>query len=504
MRSSHVQYHALSYTWGDKGLTRTIICNGRRLKVTASCHAALYALRKASITKAVWIDAICIDQENVSERNAQVSRMGSIFHSATSTVIYAGHIRNAGISPKESKELERLLETFQERYSSPGYLEWSQSTSKLKFDGLASGYWELFRRSRWCERTWIIQEVVLARDINIIVESALLVPLDLFIISKSTRDHLLPQVFRIRNDLSREYSKHVSSQISANAPETLMNLSYWRLFDIMVFFREFGCQDPRDKLFAILPLFVQPAPPMLRPNDSKTTREVYTDLSWFLIDYDTPKALSLAGIGQAGYDFPSWVVNWSKKPSPVPLAQRKDREGWRAGFVQGKRRIHARRDAQVLTLRGRLVCQVKRYWMGSTWQCLSAGDEHNNLRGSDVGGTIFEPELNWPQLSSSDQQTQRIRDGIPGELWSIVSGTTFPFGGGRGCFGPPKTCAGDHICVFLGFHTAFVIRAVGDGWVLVGECYVPGIMRGEALEDVKWTNVDSEVLQEPLQDFRIY
>ena len=64
------------------------------LEVTASCHEALLALRQAGIREPIWIDAICIDQQNVLERNAQVSRMGSIFHSATDTIIYPGALQD--------------------------------------------------------------------------------------------------------------------------------------------------------------------------------------------------------------------------------------------------------------------------------------------------------------------------------------------------------------------------------------------------------------------------
>ena len=94
-------YETLSYTWGDRTLSRTIICAGRDLEVTQNCYDALVALREFFTGRAMktatdvqppllWIDAICIDQDNTVERNAQVAVMGEIFRAATLTRIWPG------------------------------------------------------------------------------------------------------------------------------------------------------------------------------------------------------------------------------------------------------------------------------------------------------------------------------------------------------------------------------------------------------------------------------
>ena len=71
--------------------------------------------------------------------------------------------------------------------------------------------------------------------------------------------------------------------------------------------------------------------------------------------------------------------------------------------------------------------------------------------------------------------------------------------------GPRSTRAGNYICLFLGFRTPFVIRAIDeDCWLLIGECYIEGIMNGQVVDNIDWTKVDNEVPNLPLQDFRIY
>lgn len=72
-------YKALSYVWGDTSQTATITCNGQPFRVTSNLDAALRRLRNEERTGIFWVDAICIDQGNVSERNQQVNLMREIY-----------------------------------------------------------------------------------------------------------------------------------------------------------------------------------------------------------------------------------------------------------------------------------------------------------------------------------------------------------------------------------------------------------------------------------------
>ncbi|KAF2494553.1 hypothetical protein BU16DRAFT_425519, partial [Lophium mytilinum] len=84
-------YEALSYTWqkDQSGfLEVTIICNDQCIKVTPNLHDALLHLRRRSRRRtAIWIDSICINQNDLRERNAQVNMMGRIFDSARQVVV---------------------------------------------------------------------------------------------------------------------------------------------------------------------------------------------------------------------------------------------------------------------------------------------------------------------------------------------------------------------------------------------------------------------------------
>jgi hypothetical protein len=87
-------YEALSYAWGDPNLTSEILVNGLPLSITRNLEHALRSLRQDSAqdgaARTLWVDAICIDQSQVFERNHQVAQMDKIYAGAERVIIWFG------------------------------------------------------------------------------------------------------------------------------------------------------------------------------------------------------------------------------------------------------------------------------------------------------------------------------------------------------------------------------------------------------------------------------
>lgn len=83
-----IEYTALSYSWGRPVLGKTLLCNGMMLPISGSNAAALVALRDPTEPTYVWVDAICINQEDALEKSAQVARMLSIYEKAQSVAVW--------------------------------------------------------------------------------------------------------------------------------------------------------------------------------------------------------------------------------------------------------------------------------------------------------------------------------------------------------------------------------------------------------------------------------
>lgn len=73
------QWEALSWTWGVHGEMCTIQVDSKPFQVTRNLYIALSHLRHENKSRIFWIDAICINQEDTSERNDQVSKWRSYF-----------------------------------------------------------------------------------------------------------------------------------------------------------------------------------------------------------------------------------------------------------------------------------------------------------------------------------------------------------------------------------------------------------------------------------------
>lgn len=73
-------YSALSYVWGDPSRTTTISCDGASMQITTTLDAALRRIISTNPHGLVWIDQICINQEDLDERAEQVKMMNTIFY----------------------------------------------------------------------------------------------------------------------------------------------------------------------------------------------------------------------------------------------------------------------------------------------------------------------------------------------------------------------------------------------------------------------------------------
>ncbi|PVH81381.1 HET-domain-containing protein, partial [Cadophora sp. DSE1049] len=89
-------YSAISYTWGSSIKSKTIFCDNpgsdgpRRLMVTANLEIAMRYIRQAAKPITVWIDQLCINQDNAEERESQVKMMGLIYRYAEDVLIWLG------------------------------------------------------------------------------------------------------------------------------------------------------------------------------------------------------------------------------------------------------------------------------------------------------------------------------------------------------------------------------------------------------------------------------
>lgn len=89
---SIIEYHALSYVWGDPKITELIILDGVDFHVTTNLAAALKVFSESEETASnpLWIDALCINQGDIAERSIQVAKMTEIYQRAKEVFVWLG------------------------------------------------------------------------------------------------------------------------------------------------------------------------------------------------------------------------------------------------------------------------------------------------------------------------------------------------------------------------------------------------------------------------------
>ena len=138
-------------------------------KLAKTFTAALLRLRPDPRTRReayrLWIDQICINQEDMAERSTQVTLMGQIFEQAQCTVVWLGEEDN------DTQLVADFLDNHARRLHD---WEWmvEVQTHRLTACGLAATQAIAFRP--WFTRVWTFQEAAKAKKILLLCESHIL------------------------------------------------------------------------------------------------------------------------------------------------------------------------------------------------------------------------------------------------------------------------------------------------------------------------------------------
>ncbi|EHK48140.1 hypothetical protein TRIATDRAFT_180361, partial [Trichoderma atroviride IMI 206040] len=83
-------FQALSYTWGHNSFAHNIIINGVKLPVADNLYSFLQHRQETNQCIDIWIDAICINQNDLLEKNHQIPMMNMIYGRASELIIWLG------------------------------------------------------------------------------------------------------------------------------------------------------------------------------------------------------------------------------------------------------------------------------------------------------------------------------------------------------------------------------------------------------------------------------
>ena len=168
-------FDAVSYTWatekGDDSKSKLIqIGYGQSMHVTVNCEHALRQLRDKHTERRLWVDAICINQEDINERSHQVGIMDLIFSTANCVIMSIPYAPPNGLYPGPQASLEDLAPLFRwlRKPSEKVY-----TRNKKQIERALIG----LLRSRYFQRAWVIQEIALAKKLRLRYEAEIFFPI---------------------------------------------------------------------------------------------------------------------------------------------------------------------------------------------------------------------------------------------------------------------------------------------------------------------------------------
>lgn len=335
---SKPDYIALSYTWGPatkeeeaRGVTNdpvcAIICNEKSILVTKNLYGFLRRAAKNTFfsSKFFWIDIVCINQLNTSERTEQVMLMAAIYSSARSVTVWLGEEDE---HTKPSFELMKKLVTCPKedlKTIRPGRMS-SPITHSLLEAYSDMSYWsslkKLFERN-YFNRVWIIQEITLARATfalcgNYSIKWDHIVKISEFLTVTSWTRWISPSGKIPAGDMKTHQSHHsLPNTLEANRRTKAAGNDALMLYSL-IRSRGFVSKDPRDKVYALLGICGDSiaTKPGFTPvyDDDRTAATTFINAAIQILQ-DSNDLLLLAHAEGKQFQtlpsLPSWVPDWS-------------------------------------------------------------------------------------------------------------------------------------------------------------------------------------------------
>jgi hypothetical protein len=376
------RYHALSYVWGSQSETVPIIVNGCQLNVGQNLYDALFRIQKmfrsgsyqrigdrdngtrplymdlANSCRLIWVDAICINQEDVDEKSRQVPRMNVIYRDAADVIVWLGepaekdipelerwikaipilcHLEEVNLqqsdmpqklqvlcsmATQQSIQATRRIEAVTRHIFPPviyeAYLNGTleevlkegdfHECSKALFAGM-----EIFMSNEWFSRIWTVQEALLARGsglCNMLIGdmrttmlsiAAIKIMVDMFSDRLQTRIY---HRFTAVMGLSNLYQWFDVDHFLLEVDE--VTLAH-RLNDVIRLAKNRKAGYPHDHIYGLLGLINSASlPSHLRPDYSRPFEQVWHEYIMFIVE-KTGDLNRLCCSGRTLNGVPDWV-----------------------------------------------------------------------------------------------------------------------------------------------------------------------------------------------------
>lgn len=525
-------YVALSYTWGSPIFEKSLEVDGSTLRVTKNLHEAVHQLHSYARDRALlfWADSICVNQQDLRERSEQVQLMNMIYSRAKSVLIWLGPLTSS-----IEFAINRMIEWEQHFEHMPRYSgkEWIENDSEIsvsdpRFSGepgsnndrAFEGLRELCSR-QWWTRAWVVQESMAnLQCTNLCCGNRM----------------IAWETIQLALSLVRYTQYHRQKGTAGNFFHgnhcSLAWIRIWkqgdhmiRLLDVLDILRSFDCEDPRDRVYASLGLATDSLQSRLTPDYTRSCSDIYQDVVATLLSSSEEHALDFLGYinmpSDGSLSLPSWVPDWTINTGHCPFPKYLEPWGFKTDRVYNasgsiaaqayifNNRLHLQgATVDTITLLTDVATSAHSYdfTVEERWRPTSPKQDYIS------GGTLLEAyqhtlradvksqasgdrciilrggSVDWVELSINEQRLN-LEEGerlhwVRADIKNATSRRRLiETSQGYIGLGPEYCQVGDQVCVLYGGQVLYILRECGSHeFKFVGECYLHGMMDGEALQ----------------------
>ena len=110
------EYGTISYCWGDASKVTPICLNGLTVEIPVQADAALRSARRVDRDRIVWIDSVCINQRDDTEKGHQVDMMAEIYKRSVVNLVYLGDSHDEGTAALPIQKIIAFQQASYKRY----------------------------------------------------------------------------------------------------------------------------------------------------------------------------------------------------------------------------------------------------------------------------------------------------------------------------------------------------------------------------------------------------
>lgn len=433
-----------------------ILLNGYQFPVTANLESALRHTRHLLSHRMLWVDAICINQQDISEKERQISIMHQIYDQAERVIVWLGPAGDAGELGMTFAEtlyswVDNRRQWIEDELHFKQFLELDGTLSgiyrELLVPALFASWTALFHIlcRRWWSRAWILQELLVARDVTVFCGSSN-IPWSIMVVAISVcwnvdyyyTDSRIeiesPDGQAISHHMSRCYGL-AAARVRRLEDDPRRALQPKDLDSWLVENRDRFCSLPHDKIYSVIGLLNPAIREKIRPDYTSPITTLYKFVVKRYVEASSRLSIICSSQHSAWQrDEPSWMPDWGRSLRAVPFT------------TQGQCRLQNSplfdaavatfsRDLNNLTVRGTCLGKIKQTDLEFSifndlrkgWRNYDSGEtmtetahariDHRRLRDYGEGGwwwfpdtaqTLFKPAFDTLSVDHPELHRHRV------------------------------------------------------------------------------------------------